>query len=81
MSFAPIYLDWNATTPLDPVVREAMLPWLGAAEPARFGNASSRHEYGRQARAAVAAQSSQAKYTSVPPGPEGAPGIRHSAPL
>lgn len=53
MSFAPVYLDWNATTPLDPVVRAAMLPWLGAAEPARFGNASSRHEYGRQARAAV----------------------------
>ena len=53
MSFTPAYLDWNATTPLDPVVREAMLPWLGAAEPARFGNASSRHEYGRQARAAV----------------------------
>ncbi len=53
MSFAPVYLDWNATTPLDPLVREAMLPWLGAAEPVRFGNASSRHEYGRQARAAV----------------------------
>ncbi|MCV2216163.1 cysteine desulfurase family protein [Thauera sp. Sel9] len=53
MSFAPVYLDWNATTPLDPQVREAMLPWLGAAEPIRFGNASSRHEYGRQARAAV----------------------------
>lgn len=53
MAFAPTYLDWNATTPLDPAVREAMLPWLGAAEPARFGNASSRHEYGRQARAAV----------------------------
>lgn len=53
MSFAPVYLDWNATTPLDPAVRAAMLPWLGAAEPARFGNASSRHEYGRQARAAV----------------------------
>ena len=53
MSFAPVYLDWNATTPLDQAVREAMLPWLGAAEPARFGNASSRHEYGRQARAAV----------------------------
>lgn len=53
MGFAPVYLDWNATTPLDPAVRDAMLPWLGAAEPARFGNASSRHEYGRQARAAV----------------------------
>lgn len=47
--FAPIYLDWNATTPLHPTVREAMLPWLDA----RFGNASSRHEYGRQARAAI----------------------------
>jgi cysteine desulfurase len=47
--FAPTYLDWNATTPLDPAVREAMLPWLDG----RFGNASSRHEYGRQARAAI----------------------------
>ena len=47
--FAPVYLDWNATTPLDPAVREAMSPWLGD----RFGNASSRHEYGRQARAAL----------------------------
>lgn len=47
--FAPVYLDWNATTPLDPAVHEAMLPWLGQ----RFGNASSRHEYGRQARAAI----------------------------
>ena len=47
--FAPTYLDWNATSPLDPAVREAMLPWLDAC----FGNASSRHEYGRQARAAI----------------------------
>ncbi|AKU12665.1 cysteine desulfurase [Azoarcus sp. CIB] len=47
--FAPVYLDWNATAPLEPAVRDAMLPWLGS----RFGNASSRHEYGRQARAAV----------------------------
>ncbi|AYH44674.1 cysteine desulfurase family protein [Azoarcus sp. DN11] len=47
--FAPVYLDWNATAPLDAAVREAMLPWLGS----RFGNASSRHEYGRQARAAI----------------------------
>ena len=48
-AFAPTYLDWNATTPLDEAVREAMLPWLGQ----RFGNASSRHEYGRSARAAI----------------------------
>ncbi|BAL25122.1 cysteine desulfurase family protein [Azoarcus sp. KH32C] len=47
--FAPVYLDWNATSPIDPAVRDAMLPWLGS----RFGNASSRHEYGRQARAAI----------------------------
>ncbi len=47
--FAPVYLDHNATTPLSEVVREAMLPWLGE----RFGNASSRHEYGRAARKAI----------------------------
>ena len=47
--FSPVYLDHNATTPLAPSVREAMLPWLGA----RFGNASSRHEYGRAARRAI----------------------------
>ncbi|MBD5805355.1 Cysteine desulfurase [Azoarcus sp. Aa7] len=47
--FAPVYLDWNAAAPLEPAVRDAMLSWLGS----RFGNASSRHEYGRQARAAV----------------------------
>ena len=47
--FAPVYLDYNATTPLDPAVREAMLPWFGD----RFGNASSRHEYGRAARKAI----------------------------
>lgn len=46
----PIYLDHHATTPLDPRVREAMLPWLGA----RFGNPSSRsHVYGREASEAV----------------------------
>ena len=43
------YLDHNATTPLDPRVREAMLPYLGA-EP---GNPSSAHRYGRRARAAL----------------------------
>ncbi|MDR0635116.1 MAG: cysteine desulfurase [Azoarcus sp.] len=51
MSDDSVYLDWNATAPLDPVVREAMLPWIGA----RFGNASSGHERGRQARAAIEA--------------------------
>lgn len=47
--FAPVYLDHNATTPLDPAVFEAMRPWLTG----RFGNASSRHEYGRAARQAI----------------------------
>lgn len=47
--FAPTYLDHNATTPLDERVLEAMLPFMRE----RYGNASSRHEYGRQARAAI----------------------------
>lgn len=47
--FSPVYLDHNATTPLDPAVLAAMLPWLSS----RYGNASSRHEYGRAARAAI----------------------------
>jgi cysteine desulfurase len=47
--FAPVYLDHNATTPVSERVVEAMLPWFGQ----RFGNPSSRHEYGRAARAAI----------------------------
>lgn len=47
--FAPAYLDHNATTPLDPAVLAAMLPWLESL----CGNASSRHEYGRRARQAI----------------------------
>jgi cysteine desulfurase len=47
----PIYLDYNATTPIDPRVLEAMLPWLGAG----YGNPSSDHVYGRAAKSAVAA--------------------------
>lgn len=47
--FKPAYLDHNATTPLDPAVLAAMLPWLES----QFGNASSRHEYGRAARRAI----------------------------
>jgi cysteine desulfurase len=44
-----IYLDHAATTPLDPEVRAALLPWLGEL----FGNPSSAHRHGRRARAAV----------------------------
>ena len=47
--FAPVYFDHNASTPLDPRVLEAMLPYFSA----QFGNASSRHEYGRAARRAI----------------------------
>jgi cysteine desulfurase len=42
-----VYFDYNATTPLDPQVREAMLPFLGEV----WGNPSSVHHVGRQARA------------------------------
>ena len=44
-----IYLDHNATTPLEPRVLEAMLPWLKE----NYGNASSIHAEGRAARAAI----------------------------
>lgn len=50
-----IYLDNNATTPLDPRVGAAMLPWLGE----RHGNPSSIHAYGRAAREAVEAARSE----------------------
>lgn len=42
-----IYFDYNATTPLAPEIREAMLPYLGDI----FGNPSSLHHVGRRARA------------------------------
>ncbi len=47
MRVRTIYFDYNATTPLDPQVREAMLPYLGEV----FGNPSSVHHVGRRARA------------------------------
>jgi cysteine desulfurase len=67
----PVYLDYAATTPLDPVVREAMLPYLGE----RFGNPSSVHSFGQTVRraldrardavaASVGADSSEIYFTS-----------------
>ncbi|HSG40016.1 MAG TPA: cysteine desulfurase family protein, partial [Thermoanaerobaculia bacterium] len=44
-----VYLDHNATTPLHPRARKAMLPWLGE----RHGNPSSIHSFGQAARNAV----------------------------
>jgi len=44
-----VYLDHSATTPPDPTVVEAMLPYLTQ----KFGNASSVHQWGQEARAAV----------------------------
>lgn len=44
-----VYLDNNATTPVDPRVVEAMVPWLSTWH----GNPSSSHAFGRRARAAV----------------------------
>ncbi|GBD06905.1 Cysteine desulfurase IscS [bacterium HR21] len=49
MTRRSVYLDHSATTPLDPEVLEAMLPWLRD----HFGNASSLHAWGRRARVAV----------------------------
>jgi cysteine desulfurase len=46
---APIYLDHAATTPLDPEVLDAMLPYLRDD----FGNPSSVHRFGQRARGAI----------------------------
>ncbi len=45
----PIYLDYNATTPVDPLVADAIEPYLHQ----HFGNPSSTHVYGRNAHQAV----------------------------
>jgi cysteine desulfurase len=48
-----IYLDYQATTPLAPEAREAMLPWLDGPGGTGFGNPHSSHRLGRRAEAAV----------------------------
>src|SRR3990172_4167249 len=45
----PIYLDYNATTPIEPRVLQIMLPFLKT----NFGNPSSRHVYGKATKEAV----------------------------
>lgn len=49
MAAPPIYLDHAATTPVRPEVFDAMAPYFGP----RFGNPSSTHRWGREARAAL----------------------------
>ena len=59
-----VYLDYNATTPVDPAVVEAMLPFLRE----NFGNAGSVHTPGQRARAAVdAARASAAALIGAQP--------------
>lgn len=48
-----IYLDYQATTPLAPEAREAMLRWLDGPDGIGFGNPHSPHRLGRRAAAAV----------------------------
>lgn len=52
---APVYLDYQATTPLAPEAREAMLPYMED----KFGNPHSPHRMGREAAAAVEAAREQ----------------------
>lgn len=59
-----IYLDYQATTPLAPEVREAMLPWLDAEGSA---NPHSSHAMGRKAKAAVEVARDQVA-ALLPPG-------------
>lgn len=60
----PVYLDYNATTPLDPAVLDAMLPYLRT----HFGNPSSDHVYGYRAREAVGVARAQlATLLGAPP--------------
>lgn len=48
-----IYLDYQATTPLAPEARDAMLRWLDGPDGTGFGNPHSSHRMGRQAAAAI----------------------------
>ena len=50
-----IYLDYQATTPLAPEARDAMIKWLDGPDGSGFGNPHSPHRMGRQAAAAIEA--------------------------
>src|SRR5258708_37379739 len=49
----PIYLDYNATTPVAPEVAEAIWPFLAGGLAGGFGNPSSSHTFGRRPHLAV----------------------------
>jgi cysteine desulfurase len=59
----PIYLDYNATTPVDPRVVDAALPYLTH----HFGNPSSSHAYAARPRAAIAEARGRSPNCSAPP--------------
>ena len=62
-----IYLDYQATTPLAPEARDAMLPWLAGAETMGFANPHSPHRPGRAAAAAIEVAREQVA-ALLPPG-------------
>ncbi|WP_226017464.1 cysteine desulfurase family protein [Novosphingobium sp. FKTRR1] len=62
-----IYLDYQATTPLAPEARAAMLPWLAGPEAAGFANPHSPHRSGRAAAAAIEVARDQVA-ALLPPG-------------
>ena len=55
MAKTPIYLDYNATTPIDPLVAAEMMPFLNQL----FGNPSSAHSFGARTKLAVEAARAQ----------------------
>ncbi|MFJ2737451.1 MULTISPECIES: cysteine desulfurase family protein [unclassified Streptomyces] len=55
LTSGPVYLDYNATTPVDPRVADAMVPYLTT----HFGNPSSTHPYAVEPRRALAAARAQ----------------------
>ena len=62
-----IYLDYQATTPVAPEAREAMLPWLGGPDTMGFANPHSPHRPGRAAAAAIEVARDQVA-ALLPPG-------------
>ena len=61
MAQTPIYLDYNATTPIDPLVAAEMMPFLNR----HFGNPSSAHSFGARTKLAV----ESARVQVAPPKP------------